>query len=169
MRRFLGITVKRVVLCLCLDRHVKEPYTMSMAWEPDRRSNFFFSPPAHLCAVTCITEISLIVRLSNQYSFCNEQIRCHISISGQAQTLAVTYIKLTFTLKFICLLIHLSVCQSQKFNSSHFYFAPRGMPLGLKNIPIIFSFLYLQIDFELKFSIKMCYENMRVKFDSASG
>ena len=33
---------------------------MSMAWEPDRRSNFFFSPPAHLCAVTCITEISLI-------------------------------------------------------------------------------------------------------------
>ena len=29
-----------------------------MAWEPDRRYNFFFSPPAHLCAVTCMTEIS---------------------------------------------------------------------------------------------------------------
>ena len=28
-----------------------------MAWGPDRRSNFF-SPPANLCAVTCITEIT---------------------------------------------------------------------------------------------------------------
>ena len=36
--------------CRYLDGHVKEPYVMSMAWEPDRRSNFF-SPPAHLCAV----------------------------------------------------------------------------------------------------------------------
>ena len=33
----------------------------AMVWEPDRRSNFFFSPPAHLCAVTYMTEISLIV------------------------------------------------------------------------------------------------------------
>ena len=38
---------------------------MSMAWEPDRRSNSFFSPPAHLCAVTYMTEISLIVTLNN--------------------------------------------------------------------------------------------------------
>ena len=38
-----------------------------MAWEPDRRSNFF-SPPAHLCAVTYMTEISLIVTLSNQFT-----------------------------------------------------------------------------------------------------
>ena len=38
-----------------------------MAWEPDRRyNNFFFSPPAHLCAVTYMTEISLIVTLNNQ-------------------------------------------------------------------------------------------------------
>ena len=37
-----------------------------MVWEPDRRSNFFFSPPAHLCAVTYMTEISLIVTLNNQ-------------------------------------------------------------------------------------------------------
>ena len=36
-----------------------------MAWEPDRRSNSFFSPPAHLCAVTYMTEISLIVTLNN--------------------------------------------------------------------------------------------------------
>ena len=39
--------IKRVVPCRCLDGHVKEPYEMSMAWEPDRRSNFF-GPPAHL-------------------------------------------------------------------------------------------------------------------------
>ena len=39
-----------------------------MGWEPDRRSNFFFSPPAHLCAVTYMTEISLIVTLNNQFN-----------------------------------------------------------------------------------------------------
>ena len=38
---------------------------MSMAWEPDRRFNFFFNPPAHLYAVTCMTEISLNVTLDN--------------------------------------------------------------------------------------------------------
>ena len=47
--------------CRCLDGHVKEPYEMSMTCEPDHRSSVFFSPPAHLCAVTCITEISLNV------------------------------------------------------------------------------------------------------------
>ena len=37
--------------------------------ERNRRSNyFFFSPPAHLCAVTCMTEISLIVTLNNQFT-----------------------------------------------------------------------------------------------------
>ena len=66
MGRFLGITVKRLAPCRCLDGHVKEPYEMSMVWEPDCRSNFFFSLPAHLCAVTYITEILLNVMLSNQ-------------------------------------------------------------------------------------------------------
>ena len=47
--------------------HVKEPYEMSMAWEPDRRSNF--NPPAHLCAVTYMTEIALIVTLNNLFTF----------------------------------------------------------------------------------------------------
>ena len=37
-------------------------------WEPDRRSNFFFNPPAHLCAVTYMTEISLVVTLNNQFT-----------------------------------------------------------------------------------------------------
>ena len=36
-----------------------------MAWDPDSRSNFF-SEPAHQCAVTCLTEISLIVTLFSQ-------------------------------------------------------------------------------------------------------
>ena len=44
------------------------PCEMSMTWEPDRRSDFLFSPPAHLCAVTYITEISLHVTLNNQSS-----------------------------------------------------------------------------------------------------
>ena len=33
-----------------------------------KRSNFFFSPPAHLCAVTYMTEISLIVTLNSQFN-----------------------------------------------------------------------------------------------------
>ena len=41
---------------------------MSMALGADRRYNFFFSPPAHLYAVTCVTEISLIVTLNNQFT-----------------------------------------------------------------------------------------------------
>ena len=61
--------IKRLVPCRCLDGHVKEPYEMSMAWEPDRRSNFFFNPPAHLCAVTYMTEISLIVTFNNQFTY----------------------------------------------------------------------------------------------------
>ena len=27
----------------------KEPYEISMAWDPNRSTNFFFSPPAHDC------------------------------------------------------------------------------------------------------------------------
>ena len=45
----------------------KEPYEISMAEgpPPPRRSNFIFSPPAHLCAVTyIITKISLNVTVN---------------------------------------------------------------------------------------------------------
>ena len=59
---------KQVCLCWCLDGHSKEPYELSIAWEPDRWSYFFFSPHAHLCAVTCTTEISLIVTLNKQHT-----------------------------------------------------------------------------------------------------
>ena len=47
---------------------LKNPTKCLWRWEPDRRSNFFFSPPAHLCAVTYMTEISLIVTLNNQFT-----------------------------------------------------------------------------------------------------
>ena len=50
-------------------RTLKNPTKCLWRWEPDRRSNyFFFSPPAHLFAVTCMTEISLIVTLNNQFT-----------------------------------------------------------------------------------------------------
>ena len=47
---------------------LKNPTKCLWRWEPDRRSNFLFSPPAHLCAVTYMTEISLIVTLNNQFN-----------------------------------------------------------------------------------------------------
>ena len=59
-------SLKRMAPYRVFDEHVKERYEMSMAWELDCRSNFFFSPPAHLCAVTYVTEILLNVTLSNQ-------------------------------------------------------------------------------------------------------
>ena len=54
MGLFLEIIVKKVAQCQCLDAHVEEPYEMPMTWEPDDRSNFFFSPndicvPSHVC------------------------------------------------------------------------------------------------------------------------
>ena len=39
--------------------------------------NFFFGPPAHLCAVTYMTEISLIVTLNNQFN--STQLNFHIT------------------------------------------------------------------------------------------
>ena len=64
MGRFLGITVKRLVPCRCFDGHVEDLHKMSMAWEPDRRFNFF-SLPAQLdeCTVTSIIEMSLNMTL----------------------------------------------------------------------------------------------------------
>ena len=47
---------------------LKNPTKCLWRWEPDRRSNFFFNPPAHLCSVTYMTEISLIVTLNNQFT-----------------------------------------------------------------------------------------------------
>ena len=58
-----------------------------MAWEPDRRSNFFFIPPAHLCAVTYMTEISLIVTLNNQFTFTFKIILMTESLTPENQKL----------------------------------------------------------------------------------
>ena len=46
---------------------LKNPTKCLWRWEPDRRSNLS-SPPAHLYAVACMTEISLIVTFNNQYT-----------------------------------------------------------------------------------------------------
>ena len=51
---------------------LKNPTKCLWRWEPDRRSNFF-SPPAHLCAVTYMTEISLIVTLNRQFNNINNR------------------------------------------------------------------------------------------------
>ena len=66
--------IKRLVPCRCLDGHVKEPYEMSMALGADHRSNFFFNSPAHLCAVTYMTEISFHVTLNNQFNSTQIQV-----------------------------------------------------------------------------------------------
>ena len=68
MGRFLGITVKRLAPCQCRTGTLKNLMKCPWCWEPDRRSNFF-SPPTHLCAVTYITEISLLVTLSSQFHY----------------------------------------------------------------------------------------------------
>ena len=63
MGRFLGITVKRVARVGAWTSTLKTPMKCVWRREPDRRSNFF-GPPALICAITNITEISLIVTLS---------------------------------------------------------------------------------------------------------
>ena len=59
---------------------LKNPTKCLWRREPDRRSNFFFSPHAHLCTVTFMTEISLIVTLNNQFTTKKatwQQKKCH--------------------------------------------------------------------------------------------
>ena len=56
---------KKGDLCRSVDGHVKEPYEMPIAWQTDRRSNYF-SPPAYISTVIYINEISLNVTLINQ-------------------------------------------------------------------------------------------------------
>ena len=60
--------IKRVVRVGARTGTLKNPTKCLWRWEPDRWSNFFFSPPAHLCAVTYMTEISLIVTLNNHFN-----------------------------------------------------------------------------------------------------
>ena len=59
-------SVKRVSPCRCLDGHVQESYEMWMALGAQPSRFNFFNLPAHPCAVTYITEISLHVTLSKQ-------------------------------------------------------------------------------------------------------
>ena len=41
--------IKRVAPCRCRTGTLKNPTKCLWRWEPDRRYNFFFGPPAHLC------------------------------------------------------------------------------------------------------------------------
>ena len=66
MGRFLGITVKRLARVDAWTGTFKNPTKCLGRREQDCRSNVFFNPPADLCVVTYITEISLHVTLSNQ-------------------------------------------------------------------------------------------------------
>ena len=43
--------------------------------------NFFFNPPAHLCAVTYMTEISLIVTLNNQFTIYLTEVSLNSTIA----------------------------------------------------------------------------------------
>ena len=65
MERFL-ITDKRVALVGARTGTLKNPTKCLWRWKPDLRSNFF-NPPANLCAVTYITEISFTLTLSIQF------------------------------------------------------------------------------------------------------
>ena len=65
---FLGITVQKGWPRVgAWTSTLKNPTKCLWCWEPDRRSNFF-SPPAHLSAITYMTEISLIVMLNNKHT-----------------------------------------------------------------------------------------------------
>ena len=46
--------IKRVVPCRCRTGTLKKPTKCLWRWEPDRRYNFFFSPPAHLYVLSHI-------------------------------------------------------------------------------------------------------------------
>ena len=64
--RFLGITAKGWPRVGAWTGTLKNPTKCLWRWEPDGRSNFFLNPPAHLCAITYVTEISLPMKLSNR-------------------------------------------------------------------------------------------------------
>ena len=77
---------RRQTGAVCRNHRIKSAWTGTLKnhtkclWrlEPDRGCNyFFFSPPAHLCAVTCMTEILLIVTLNNQFTSPHIFRSCH--------------------------------------------------------------------------------------------
>ena len=78
--------IKRVVRVGARTGTLKNPTKCLWRWEPDRRSNFFFSPPAHLCAVTYMTEISLIVTLNNKFNSTQLKVRTKTVNNRSAHT-----------------------------------------------------------------------------------
>ena len=99
----------------------------SMFMEPGRRSNFF-SPPAHLYAVTYMIEISLIVMLNNHFtnllqsactsSMCRHiyitEISLHETFNNQSQSITLIVKKYSLEelnlVPCICILINRDGC-----------------------------------------------------------
>ena len=93
---------------------LKNPTKCLWRWEPDRRSNFFFRPPARLCAVTYMTEISLIVTLNNQFTSPQKQtsrIKSLIEDDCKLMTISINngiYFKTMFFISDKTFFIHIS-------------------------------------------------------------
>ena len=78
---------------------LKNPTKCLWRWEPGCRSNyFFFSPPVHLCAVTCLTETSLTVKIK---LYCGHLYTrpCIVSYLGSTTTMTTG----ECVLDFICM------------------------------------------------------------------
>ena len=99
----ISVGVGAFVIGLSQTGTLKNPTKCLWRWEPDRRSYFFFSPPAHLCAVTYMTEISLIVTLNKQFNSTQLNnflfIRSHWLIHSILYITCVLYI-LEWTIQF---------------------------------------------------------------------
>ena len=91
---------------------MKDPMKCLWHWEPDCRSNFF-SPTAHLCAVTNITEISLIVMLTTNLLLFTQKIFYYFPISFDNSSRATGMV-----------LFH------RKAKFWHFNYTPRKRSLG---------------------------------------
>ena len=105
MGRCVGITVwKGCSRVGARTGTLKNPTKCLWRWEPDRRSYFFFSPPAHLCAVTYMTEISLIVTLNKQFNSTQLQLFDLISMVFQLFLCRLDgYIYSIFVIYFNCI------------------------------------------------------------------
>ena len=88
MGRFLEITVWKGWLRVGVKTGTLKNSTK---WhgEPDRRSNFI--PPAHLCAVTYMTEILLFVTLNNKFTSPHRKLLYYKDISPKCNTTNCIY------------------------------------------------------------------------------
>ena len=97
IKRFLGITVKRLAPCRCLEGHVKELYQMStsMASEPEVQL-LLESASTPMCGhMNTVTVISLIVTLNNQVA---HSLGLHLGAVSYRATSSGTKVRTIVTL-----------------------------------------------------------------------